>query len=174
MSRASLPSHCRGSVRGCLGELCAIRALTKALGEGVPPAVLHTLPNLNPAATGGGSGGAVIVPAPVVTTISPTKGPFGTTPVLTITGTGFAPDARVPVGDKDATDITVNADGTEITVTVPDGLASGAHDVVVTNPGGGTVTKAGAFTLTGAPINASVTIQDGQPHTGTPVGGSGW
>lgn len=114
----------------------------------------------------------VTVLTPTVTTVSPASGDRSLSHTLTIAGTDFATGATVMVGDTAATVTGLTA--TEITATLPAGLPPGTRDVVVTNPGGGTVTKAGAFTLTGATINATVTFQGGQPHMGTPAGGSGW
>lgn len=235
----------------------AIQALAKAIGEGVPPAVLHTLPNLNPVASSGGGGGSAAPVVPAVTTISPDKGPLNTKPTLTVTGSNFVagatviiggvaaddvtvdsatqitltvpaglasgphdltitnPDsqfvvlvaaytvtepamtgitpatgdrgqatsvtiagshfaggATVMVGAVMATAVTVSADGTGITASIPAGLPPGAHDVVVTNVGGGTATLPGGFTATGANPGVSATFQPGQPFAGTPVVGS--
>ncbi|HEY1956698.1 MAG TPA: IPT/TIG domain-containing protein [Polyangiaceae bacterium] len=81
--------------------------------------------------------------------ITPSSGThLGGTPI-TIYGTQFVDGLTVSIGgtlcDQDSPG--VSADGTNITATTPPGTV-GARDVVVTNPGGETVTMIGAFTFT--------------------------
>jgi hypothetical protein len=70
------------------------------------------------------------VPAPIITQLSPTSGPVGTTVILT--GTGFIGATAVYFNGIRATP-TVNS-GTSITVVVPAGANTG--DVFVVTPGG--------------------------------------
>ena len=72
------------------------------------------------------------VAIPVVTLLTPTFGPIGTTVV--ITGTGFTGVTSVTFGGV-AASFTVNSP-TQITATVPTGTPPGSVDVRVTGPGG--------------------------------------
>ena len=84
-------------------------------------------------------------PAPSVTGVSPSSGPLaGGTPV-TITGTGFAPGAKVTFSGVAATDVVV-ASTTNITAKTP-ASPEGKAGVTVTNVDGQSVTLADAFTF---------------------------
>ena len=72
--------------------------------------------------------------ASTVTALDTSTGPaVGGTPV-TITGTGFTSGATVDFGSTPATNVTVNAAGTQITSDSPAG--TGMVDVTVTTVGG--------------------------------------
>ena len=92
---------------------------------------------------------------PVIAGASPTSLPAGTTTV-TVTGSGFAPDAIVWVDGEGVTvsNTVVNPAGTSITFSLGlvAGTSVGRHDVWVSNPGGATWSSAGgaARGLTGA------------------------
>lgn len=92
-----------------------------------------------------------IVP-PTFTAIAPLTGPTNGS-AITITGTDFQTGATVTIGGLLAGNVVV-PNSTTITVNTP-GLPVGAADVTVTNPDGGAVTSAGAFTysLGTGPIN---------------------
>ncbi len=89
---------------------------------------------------------------PTFTSISPTSGPAGGgTSITSIVGTNFVTGVVVTIGGADCTGTaTVSPDGTTITgLSTPAGT-TGAQDVVITNPDGGTVTASGAFTYASA------------------------
>ncbi|MCL4233785.1 MAG: IPT/TIG domain-containing protein [Deltaproteobacteria bacterium] len=68
-----------------------------------------------------------------VTSATPAEVEEGADASLTIAGTGFEDGATVDVGGTALTDVTVGS-ATEITGTLPAGLAVGSYDVTVTNP----------------------------------------
>ncbi|WP_291159924.1 IPT/TIG domain-containing protein, partial [Ensifer sp. SSB1] len=82
------------------------------------------------------------LPAPTVTSTSPTSGPTGGGMTVTITGTGFSaanPTGAVKFGAANAT-YTINSN-TQITATAPANSA-GTYDITVTTPGGTSATNA--------------------------------
>lgn len=82
--------------------------------------------------------------APVISTVSPSKGTVGTE--LTISGTDFRTGASVSVGSFTATDVQVS-DATTIYAKVPSGVvAAQAYDVTVTNTDGTSIARSAAFT----------------------------
>jgi hypothetical protein len=96
----------------------------------------------------------ISVPASMtITSVSPSSGARHTSATLTINGSGFQAGATVKFS---GTYVTVNANSTTvtstaITVTVTidaSANAVGSYDVTVTNPGGASVTKASAFSVT--------------------------
>jgi C1A family cysteine protease len=95
-----------------------------------------------------------VVPAPTVTSFTPTSGPVGA--VVTVTGTGFTGATAVAFNGAPATTFSV-ASATQITATVPDGATTGA--ITVTAPGG-TGTSAASFGVTAA-TSITVTVPAG-------------
>jgi IPT/TIG domain len=96
----------------------------------------------------GGAGGAAATPLgppPTIGTIAPNTGPAAGALPVTITGTGFANGVRVTFGGTLATVTALSP--TSLTVTTP-AHPAGAVDVVVTNPGGPSVTLLNGFTYT--------------------------
>lgn len=107
--------------------------------------------------------------APTITGVSPASGSTAGGTSITITGADFHNGATVTVGGAAATGVSV-ASSTSITATTPAGT-TGAQDVVVTNPDGGTVTSTGAFTYTAASSSAP-TITSIAPTNGSTAGGT--
>jgi PKD repeat protein len=100
----------------------------------------------------------VIGPAPTVSSITPGTGTQGTPVVVTdLAGTRFASGASVALRRAGSTDILASdvavISPTKITClfNIPATAATGAWDVVVTNPDGQSVTLAGGFTINPAP-----------------------
>ena len=81
-------------------------------------------------------------PPPYISGFTPTKGPIGTTVV--ITGASFTGTTEVKFGEVDAT-YTVNNDG-QITATVPDGAITAP--ITVVTPGGSVDTGLKKFHVT--------------------------
>src|SRR5262249_55941238 len=122
------------------------------------------------------------VPAPTVTSVSPTSGGVAGGTDVTITGANFQPGAHVLFGPSDgSTDLTNDSSGspvavlssTSILVTAPAGSV-GATNVVVVNPDGQSgaleSTSANPFTYTGtAPSITSVSPASGSSLGGTTV-----
>lgn len=102
---------------------------------------------------------------PVVDSVSPAKGARGTSPVVTIAGSGFNSGSVVTVSGAHVTPTVTAASPTSITVTLAVGNEAGigSRDVTVTNTDGGVGTKLAAFkvfTVPGAPTG--VTGQRGE------------
>jgi hypothetical protein len=116
----------------------------------------------------------VVLPAPVVSSISPTSGPSAGGTSITISGTGFTGATGVKFGSTAATGYTVDSD-TSITATSPAG--SGTVDVTVTTSGGTSATGSGdqfTYILDNGGLNydlsvwattPSMTVYDGKLYT---------
>lgn len=92
----------------------------------------------------------VFSPSPVLTGIAPGTGDAAGGTTVTITGTGFLPQARVVIGGMAATNTALVSPAT-MTASTPAHF-SGAADVTVANPGKPPITLAGAFTYTGGSL----------------------
>ncbi len=103
------------------------------------------------------------VPAPVLTSVTPTQGPATGGTQLTLTGSNLA-GATVTVGGRAATNLFYNAAGTQILATTPPGTA-GPATVTVTTPGG-TSSRTG-FTYVAVPTLTSVSPVKGPTAGGT-------
>ncbi|WP_183085193.1 putative Ig domain-containing protein [Trinickia fusca] len=107
------------------------------------------------------------VPAPAVSSVSPSSGPVAGGTSVTISGTNFTGATAVKFGSTNASSFTVNS-ATSITATAPAG--SGAVDVTVTTPGGTSATSgADQFTYVPAPAVSSVSPSSGPAAGGTSV-----
>ncbi|AYV46331.1 hypothetical protein CFHF_15635 [Caulobacter flavus] len=108
------------------------------------------------------------VPAPTVTSISPTAGPTVGGTTVTITGTNLAGATAVTFGGSAATGFTVNSN-TQITATAP-ANAAGTYDIRVTTVGGTSATSAAdQFTYVAAPTVTSISPTAGPIGGGTTV-----
>jgi hypothetical protein len=106
--------------------------------------------------------------APSISNISPTSGPTTGGTTVTISGTGFAAGATVKFGTTSATSVNV-VGSTTITAVAP-AHASGAVNVVVTNPGGQSATSANGYSYTGG--IAAPTVSGVSPTSGPTAGGT--
>ncbi|KAJ5151505.1 hansenula MRAKII killer toxin-resistant protein 1 precursor [Penicillium canariense] len=105
------------------------------------------------------------IPAPVVSSVSPTSGPVAGGTTVTIVGSGFTGATAVTFGSTPAT-FTVNSN-TQITATAPAGPSGGGPvPVVVTGPGG-TSASGVNYTYIPAPVVTSVS-----PTAGPAAGGN--
>ncbi|HSH55550.1 MAG TPA: IPT/TIG domain-containing protein [Candidatus Limnocylindrales bacterium] len=109
--------------------------------------------------------GFTYVAPPTLSTVSPTSGVVTGGTKLTLSGTNFVSGVTVTVGGAAATSVAV-VSGTSITALAP-AHALGLVDIVVKNPDGQSVTKAGAFTY----VNPAPTISAITPNAGFVVGG---
>lgn len=100
---------------------------------------------------------------PVVNTVTPDNGNFGTQ--VQVGGVNFGEGAILEIGPSRATNVTRNISGTVLTGIVP--VGSGLVGVTVVNPDGQEATLAGAFTYVPPPTVTSVT-----PGVGSPLGGT--
>ena len=98
----------------------------------------------------------VTPPTPTVTGISPASAARGATGTCTVTGTNFVAGAEVAVKGGTGGTTTVYATGETVlsatqvrcTLAIPTNAYPGPYTVFVRNPGGGWISKAGAFTVT--------------------------
>jgi len=130
----------------------------------LPPGTLKNDTTILPKSSGGGGGGA-----PSVSSISPSSGGTGGGTAVTISGSNFVSGATVTIGGNAATNINV-VSGTTITAVTP-AHASGAVNVVVTNPDGQSGTLSSGFTYTTSPPPAPA-VSSVSPNTGSTAGGS--
>ncbi|WP_338679375.1 IPT/TIG domain-containing protein [Janthinobacterium sp. TB1-E2] len=134
-----------------------------------PPGSAGTV-NVTVTASGGTSAtGAAnqftYIPAPTVTSISPTAGPATGGSTVTITGTGFTGATAVTFGSTAATGFTIDS-ATKITATAPPG--TGTVDVTITTPSGSSaISPADKFTYVVAPAVSAIS-----PTSGPATGGS--
>ena len=114
--------------------------------------------------------GLTVTPSPKLTSSSVTSRGQASTSSLTLTGTGFAPDAvfsfgpGVTVTTLSTTAATAASNVTTATVRVvgDQGAATGARTLVLTNPDGGTSSSAGALTISPRPQVTAVSPASGQ------------
>jgi subtilisin family serine protease len=87
--------------------------------------------------------------APIVGSVSPSSGTRGTTVGVTLGGLNFETGATVDFGAGIAVSgvTVVSTSSLSATLTISAGAALGARSVTVTNPGGGSSTRANAFTV---------------------------
>jgi hypothetical protein len=97
--------------------------------------------------------------APTGGGVSPDGGGTGGANAITVSGAGFQTGTAVTFGGAPASVTSVNAGGTQLTITTPP-HAAGAVDVVVTNPNGQNLTLHGAFTYV-APSGVSPAARGG-------------
>src|SRR5581483_7438476 len=106
------------------------------------------------------------IPAPAVSSVSPTAGPLAGGTHVTITGTHFTSASAVAFGSKPATSYTVDS-ATQITATAP-AASAGPVDITVTTPGGTSAANAlDKYTYVSAPTVASL-----NPAAGPTAGGN--
>ena len=110
----------------------------------------------------------VIVPAPTLTSLSPTSGIVGAS--VTLTGTNFTSGSTVSFNGTAATSVTVNS-ATEIAATVPSGATTGNVTVTTANGTSGGVN----FTVTvAAPAITSLNPNSGPVGTTVNLTGTGF
>ncbi len=142
----------------------SISATTPA---GAAGAVNVTVTNSNEeAATLTGGFTYTTVPAPSITSVSPSSGPVAGGTAVTITGANFQSGATVQFGTAAATGVTFNS-ATSISATTPAG-AAGAVAVTVTNPDHQSATLSGGF----AYILPGPSITTVSPGSGLTAGGT--
>ena len=97
-------------------------------------------------------GTAFAVSTPAIDAIVPASAPNGLDTPVVITGTGFATDGTgtipptVTLGSIPLTAVTFVND-TQLTATVPSGMAPGLYTLTVTNPDAGSASLTDAFTV---------------------------
>jgi hypothetical protein len=115
--------------------------------------------------TGTSSGTFTFIPAPTITSFTPTTGGTGTS--VTITGTNFTGATSVKFGGTAATTFTVNS-ATQITATV----GTGTTGTITVTTAGGTGTSSGTFTYIPAPTITSFTPTTGGAGTSVTITGT--
>ncbi|WP_174990110.1 IPT/TIG domain-containing protein [Pandoraea aquatica] len=110
-------------------------------------------------------GGFKFIPAPAVSSVSPTEGPVAGNTAVTISGTNFTGATQVTFGGTSASFVVVSA--SQITATAPPNSV-GTFDIRVTTPGGTSATGAGdQYTYTAVPTVTSIS-----PTSGSSIGGT--
>jgi len=99
----------------------------------------------------------VPLPAPTVTSVTPTSGPTAGGTSITITGSGFVSGATVLLGETAASNVVVN-NSTTIAATTPP-HAAGDVNLTVTNSDGQSGSKVNAFTYN-APSGETILLAD--------------
>jgi outer membrane protein assembly factor BamB len=101
--------------------------------------------------------------APTVTSASPSSVPQGESAALTLTGTHFRLHATVTSSAGITFTGTKMVSATELTTTatVAPSVATGAYDLQVTNPDGGTATCTGCLTVTATPAPTLTAVSPG-------------
>ena len=105
---------------------------------------------------------------PTISVINPNAGPTAGGQTVNITGTGFTTGGTVndvTFGGVSGTNLVVNSD-TDLDVDTPAGTA-GQVDVIVVNPGTGSVTATNGYEYAAAP-----TITNVNPNAGPTAGGT--
>jgi hypothetical protein len=139
-----------------------LRLMAEGIGLTSYPGAAATAPNMAEFF------GATPNTAPIVNDVSPSSGPVsGGTPV-TISGSGFATGATVTFGGTPAGAIVTGS--TTINTTAPS-HASGPVNIVITNPGGQSVTVTNGYVYAAAPgpIVSGITPNSGLAAGGTSV-----
>jgi hypothetical protein len=109
-------------------------------------------------------------PAPSINSVMPPKGGVAGGTTVTIGGANFKDGAKVTVGGQPATGVKF-LDANALSAVTP-ALPAGAHDVVVTNPDGQSVTSGGAFTAeAAAPAPAAGPVVESVVPSKGPDGG---
>ena len=107
------------------------------------------------------------IPAPTITSVSPTAGLLGGGTTVTVSGTNLS-GATVTFGPNPATNVVVNSAGTSLTATSPAG--TGTVDVQATTLGGTSATSAkDQFTYEPPPTVSSISPTAGPAAGGTVV-----
>ncbi|HEX8440228.1 Ig-like domain-containing protein, partial [Archangium sp.] len=84
----------------------------------------------------GFSTGAAGSQVPHIATVSPRSVSTQGGQTLTLTGTGFTGTAKVRIGNTEVTQLSVNSEGTELTLETPAAASAGPADIEVVNAGG--------------------------------------
>jgi phosphatidylinositol-3-phosphatase len=137
-----------------------LRLMAEGLGLTSFPGAAAAAPNMSEFF------GAATNTAPQIQGLSPSSGPAAGGTSVTISGSGFTTGATVTFGGTAASATVVGS--TTITAVAPS-HASGAVNVVVTNPGGQSATLTNGFTY-GAP--PAPTVSGISPNTGSTAGGT--
>jgi Domain of unknown function DUF11/IPT/TIG domain len=93
--------------------------------------------------------GYAYLPAPVISSLSPVSGTTAGGDLVTISGSGFAPNATITIGGASRSQVTV-VSSTQITFRTV-WHAPGVVTVLVSNPGGGTTSPGGTFSYLASP-----------------------
>jgi hypothetical protein len=141
-----------------------IKATAPACSEGTVHVTVKTAGGTSPTSA---ADEYTCVPAPTVSSVSPTKGPLGGGETVMITGTNLSGAEAVKFGPNAAT-ITEDT-ATQIKVTAPTCVAGALH-VTVTTPGGTSATGAAdEFTCVAAPTISSITPAKGPDEGGNQI-----
>ncbi|MBK0403323.1 IPT/TIG domain-containing protein [Adhaeribacter sp. BT258] len=122
----------------------------------------------NPSGTATSATNFTVVPAPVITSVSPNSEVVGASVV--IYGSNFQNASYVGFNGTSAPGYVVNSSGTEITVTVPAGATTG--QIRVTTPGGTTYSSSNFTVLVPAPTITTFSPASGPINTAVTITGT--
>jgi len=134
--------------------------ITAVVGTGSTGTISVT----NPSGTATSSGTFTFIPAPTITSFTPTSAKSGATVI--ITGTNFTGASAVTFGNTAASSYTVNS-ATQITAIV----GAGTTGTIKVTAAGGTVTSGTSFTFIPAPIITSFSPTSGGNGTTITING---
>lgn len=97
---------------------------------------------------------------PTVTSITPTSGPTTGGQSVTVSGTGFQPDATLSFGGVSATGVSA-VSSTTLTAITP-AHPSGVTDVIVTNPGNQVGTLTAGYTFSSGAVCGNGVVEGGE------------
>jgi hypothetical protein len=123
--------------------------ITATVPAGAAGAVNVAVTTPGGGATAAGAYTYAVIPAPMLTSVSPNSGPIAGGTSVTLYGTNLAGTTAVSFGGVAATNLTVVNNST-VTATAP-AHAAGAVDVQITTSGG-TATRAGGYTYVASSV----------------------
>ena len=163
---ANLSNVTQVNIGGFIGTVTANTATSLTFTTGVATSSGSksvTIQTYSGAGTAIVSNGFTYVTPATITSVSPSLGLASGGTSVTISGANLLNASSVTFGGVAGT-VTANT-GTAITVTTP-AVAPGAQNVVITTPGGGSVTSASGFTFVGQPLISGIS-----PNAGPTTGG---
>lgn len=107
----------------------------------------------------------IVVPAPIITTISPNSGAMSGNYIIDINGENFQKNAKVTIGSTQL-NLYSYVSANKVKVMVPASSTVGTVDVTITNPDGQSATLSAGFTYEEAKITISKLIPGNGPLAG--------
>ena len=170
---AAFPTMIDTVLLGTVRLLSLVRVSATQLTGTTPAGTATGAVNVTVYTTGAGNGTCTgcftYIPAPTVTSVSPTSGPQSGGTALTITGTGFPATVDSVRAGTGRLGSLVRVSATQLTGTAPASSATGAVDVTVYTASAGNGTCAGCFTFNPGPTVTSVSPASGPQAGGTAV-----
>ena len=158
-----------GAVPGANPTVVNSTTLTVIAPPGTDGTVNVTVANADGTSAISASDRYTYLSPPVVTAISPARGPDSGGTIVTVTGSGFTGTTAVDFGTVQAANVVVVSD-TSLTAVVPPVASAGSVDVTVTNPLGTSATSgADQYSYVAGPVVTGVSPASGPLAGGTSV-----